>query len=134
MAEIIAPSKKETVRATLKNQRDKCREKVKGIFKFYEVPGGTMSFVYKAFKEDEIERYDLTDGQVYELPLGVAKHLNKNGWYPVHAYAMDENGTPSQKVSRKERRFGFQSLEFIDNDDLNEVGSGIVTVENISGR
>lgn len=115
---------------SLRYMRDKDREPVKGIFKFYEVPGGSMSFCYKAYKEDQIERYDLVDGQVYTLPLGVAKHLNKNGSYPVHSYAQDESGKAIQKIGQKVQRFGFQSLEFVDIDEL-APSKQIVTVENI---
>ena len=124
-------AKKETVKQNLRYQRDKDREMVKGIFKFYEVEGGGMSFVYKAYKEDPVERYDFVDGQIYTIPLGVAKHLNKNGWYPVHAHLMDENGKATMKIGQKVRRFGFNSLEFVDLDDLTPVGGPLVTVENI---
>lgn len=116
----------------LQYQRDKDREPVKGIFRFYEVPGGSVNFVYKAYKGDDVERYDLVDGQVYTIPLGVAKHLNKNGWYPVHTYAQDEYGKPLMKIGQKVRRFGFQSLEFVDVDDLSEEGKpSLVTVETV---
>lgn len=115
----------------LRYQRDKDREKVKGIFKYYEVPGGNVSFMYRAYKEDQVERYDLYDGQVYELPLGVAKHLNKNGWYPQHKFAVDENGKTIAKIGQKIRRFGFQSLEFLDIDDLATADKQIITVENV---
>lgn len=119
-----------TARPNLRYMRDKDREPVRGKFIFHEVPGGLMSFVYKAYKEDEIERFDLVDGEIYTLPLGVAKHLNKNCWYPVHAYAMDENGRPTMKIGQKVRRCSFQSLEFVDIDDLTAVGTPeIVTVE-----
>lgn len=110
-------------------QRDKDREPVKGIFRFYEVPGGSVSFNYRAYKEDEVERYDLVDGQVYTLPLGVAKHLNKNGKYPVHKYMTDETGKAVMKIGQYVRRFGFQSLEFVDIDDLQEEGGQILTAE-----
>ena len=126
----VAPVDKKP-KVNLKYQRDKDREPVKGIFKFYEVPGGSVSFIYKAYKGDQVERYDLADGQVYTIPLGVAKHLNKNGWYPVHSYATDEYGKPKMKIGQKVRRFGFQSLEFIDIEDLGEAGKSLVTVENI---
>lgn len=117
-------------RPSLKYLRDKDREKVKGIFRFYETPGGTLSFVIRIYKEDDVERYDLTDGQVYSVPLGIAKHLNKNGWYPIHAYAEDENGKTVAKIGQKVRRFGFQSLEFVDMEDLSEVGRApLITVE-----
>lgn len=116
----------------LRYMREKDREPVRGIFRFHEVPGGMMSFVYKAYKEDDIERFDLVDGNVYTIPLGVAKHLNKNCWYPIHAYAMDENGRPTMKIGEKVRRCSFQSLEFVDIDDLTPVGRPeIATVETL---
>ena len=108
--------------------RDKDREMVKGIFRFYEVPGGSMSFVIKLYKEDQTERYELWDGAIYTLPLGVAKHLNKNGWYPIHAYHQGENGAPGIHIGKKVRRFGFQSLEFVDTEDLTPVGESIIQV------
>jgi hypothetical protein len=124
-------NKKET-KAALKYQRDKDREKVRGIFRFHEVPGGQMSFVFKGYREDPVERFELIDGQVYTVPLGVAKHLNKNGWYPVHQYAVDGDGKSIMQIGQKVRRFSFQSLEFIDSEDLTPVGTGqIITVENI---
>jgi len=79
-------SKKETQAKNLKYLRDKDREMVKGIFRFHEVPGGTMGFVFRAYIEDEVERCDRVDGEVYTIPLGVARHLNKNGWYPEYEY------------------------------------------------
>lgn len=115
----------------LKYQRDKDREKVKGIFRFYECPGAQLSFPYKAYKEDQVEKFTLVDGNIYTLPLGVAKHLNKNGFYPVHEYMQDESGKVSMIVGKKVRRFGFQSLEFVDVDELSTEPSQIVTVEKI---
>ena len=111
--------------------RDKDREMVRGIFRFHEVPGGGMSFVYKGHKGDEVGRYDMIDGEVYTIPLGVAKHLNKNLWYPQHAYAMDENNKPVMKISQKVRRCSFQSLEFVDTADLTPVGRPLVEVERL---
>jgi len=117
---------------SLKYQRDKDREKVKGIFHYYEVPGGQVSFVYRAYKEDPIEKYTLVDNCTYTLPLGVAKHLNKRGWYPIHKYEMSEDGKSSMRIGQKVRRFGFQSLEFVDIGDLETEVSQIVTVEKVA--
>ena len=87
--------------------RDRDREKVKGMFKFYEVPGGTLNFVCKK-----------------------STHLNKNGWYPVHHYK-DEEGGKKIRIGEKIHRFGFQSLDFT---DMGEVApeKELVTVERIA--
>ena len=120
--------KEAIIKKDLIMKRDRDREKVKGMFKFYEVPGGELSFVYKVYPGDKVEKYTMVDGQVYEVPLGVAKHLNKNGWYPVHAYTKTENGT-AMKIGQKVHRFGFQSLDFVDVEERNPARE-ILTVEN----
>ena len=131
MVEETKSEKKKSV--NLKYQRDKDREMVKGIFRFYEVPGGTMSFVYRQYKEDEVERYDLEDGKIYSIPLGVARHLNKNCWYPVHAYKQNENGGKDMLIGQKVRRCGFQSLEFVDIDDISMTGESPI-IETVTLR
>jgi hypothetical protein len=115
----------------LKYLRDRDAEVVRGIFHFYEVPGGLLEFVYKCYKGDEPEKYALEDNKVYSLPRGVARHLNKSGWYPVHAYAQDESGRPVARVSQKVARYGFSSLEFFDSDDMIAEGKPLITVESI---
>ncbi len=132
--------KEETKKPSLKFQRDKMRELVTGIFHFYEVPGGGISFNFREFKEDKIERYDLTDGETYTIPLGVARHLNKNGWYPEYGYfaaegpanGLRQSSQPADsrimRIAKKIRRYGFQSLEFVDIDDLPTAQSQIVEV------
>lgn len=112
----------------LKYMREKDREMVKGIFRFHEVPNGTVSFSFKAYKEDPVENYTFVDGEIYSIPLGVAKHLNKNCSYPVHAFAQDAEGKNVVKVGHKVQRMSFQSLEFVDMDD-DFAPSNLVTVE-----
>lgn len=118
----------------LRYMRDKDREMVKGIFRFYEVPGGSMSFSFKKYKEDQVETFSFQDGEVYTIPLGVAKHLNKNCNYPVYEHIPGEPGVltggynpnsrggplTGMKVGRKVQRVGFQSLEFSDIEGLEE--------------
>lgn len=140
MSEIKQQTTDKTKKLNLRYQRDKDREKVRGIFHFYEVPGGMMSFVYKAYKEDEVERYDLVDGQVYTLPLGVAKHLNNDCWYPIYNYIKGEEGTQGafnhmtghvMRMTKKIHRCGFQSLEFVDVDDLSMAPTAEQTIVNV---
>lgn len=100
-----------------KYMRDKDREIVKGMFRFFEVPGGLLKFSYKKYREDQVEDYALQDGMVYNIPLGVAKHLNTFGKYPVHAHRQDEAGNSSQYVGKTISRFAFHSMDFIDYDE-----------------
>lgn len=114
---------------TMKMQRDIDREIVRGIFTFHEVPGGQMSFSYKYYKGDEVQTYTMVDGETYSIPRGVAKHLNKNCWYPLHHFAVDKDGKPIARIGQKVRRCSFNSLEFMDNDDLGHSTKSVVTVE-----
>lgn len=140
----MAVVKKEvSPKQNLKYQRDKAREIVKGMFKFYEVPGGSLSFSFREFKEDKTERYDMVDGEIYSIPLGVARHLNKRGSYPVYNFVPGDNSIQTgaavqgfannnvQKITQQVRRFAFQSLEFVDVDDMPHAVSSIVTVESM---
>ncbi len=125
-------AKKEAPKPNIQYMRERDRQPVRGKFIFHELPGGNMKFAYKAYKGDDVEVYDLLDGEVYSIPLGVARHLNNNCWYPIHSHTVDENGRPAQRIGQKVRRCSFQSLEFVDFDDLpTNPAQEIVTVENI---
>lgn len=126
MTNVTPANQEKKAKPNYKYLRDKDREMVKGIFHFYEVPGGEMSFSYKCWKEDPVERYNLTDGQVYTLPLGVAKHLNKNCWYPEYEFIRGEDVRSTMKIGKKVRRCSFQSLEFVDIDDLTPAGAPMI--------
>lgn len=136
--EVVKPAKltKEELKKKIERQREIDSKMVKGVFRFYEMPGGTLPFVYKAHKGQEVEKYELTDGQVYEIPLGVAKHLNNNGWYPEHEYIKGEGMiagygvSGGMRIARKKHRFGFSGLDFVDADEFQQ-NKQIVTVTGI---
>jgi hypothetical protein len=98
--------------------RNKDRELVRGIFRFFEVPGGNLSFSFRKYREDDIENYSLNDGEIYTLPRGVAHHLSNNCWYPEHAYKNDENSRNVSQVTKKKRRCSFEPLDFMDSESL----------------
>ena len=112
---------------------------VKGIFNFFECPGGSTKIVVRKYPGIQAFEKTMYDGGQYEIPLYVARHLNGidatataiNGKinscaYPVHGFFMNskddtlkpsmlgEGGAPVPVVGvqRWTRRFGFQSLEF----------------------
>jgi len=105
-------------RVDLRYIRDRDRELVKGVFKNFEEPGGTFKFNIRLYKGDPVTKYELTDGHIYSLPLGVARHLKKNCWYPVHARRQDKDGNFSQYIGQKVHRCSFQILDTIDLEEL----------------
>ena len=84
-------------------------EIVSGTFHYTQVPGGTLSFYYIKYKGDPIKQYNFVDGQHYDIPRGVANHLNDNCGVPVHQYIQDEKGTPIARLSTPYKRFMFSS-------------------------
>ncbi len=129
------PDKK--VKLNLKYMRDRDRESVTGVFRYYEVPNGVMEFVYREYKEDPVEKFRMFDGEIYTVPRGVMRHLNKNGWYPEYEHYNTERGLQmignhgpmvaginpdmphiGMRVGKKIKRFAFESMEFLEMDDV----------------
>lgn len=124
----IEQKTRDEIQKKLKIEREKDRQMVKGVFKYYEVPNGVMEFSFKKYAGDPVEKFTMYDGQVYTIPLGVAKHLNSR-FYPIHHYIKDEKGNNVQSIGQKIYRMAFQSLEFMDVEGLGEAVSRIVSVE-----
>ena len=101
----------------LRKEWEKDRQLVRGIFRNHECPGGMLSFPFYKYKWDELKVYELKDGEVYEIPRAVAKHLNTNCSYPTYNYKNNVHGLPEVTVAERVRRTSFQSLEFMDMDD-----------------
>lgn len=129
---------------SLTYQRDQDAQIVRGIFHYYEVPGGCMELVYRKYKGQQIERYELMDGEMCEIPLGLAKHLNTNCWYPVYEYSQidpamakgvpisNRSSKPMQmRISKKVKRCGFQSLDFTEYENMDHRPSQLVGIETV---
>lgn len=133
--EILTASVAETPSAPIKTNfqylRDKDAEPVRGKFIFHEVPGGVMECSTRFHKGDPIRNDKFRDGEIYTIPLGVAKHLNKNCWYPEYEFFKDESTQNLQRIGKKKRRCSFQSLEFVDIEELTPNTSSILTVERV---
>lgn len=139
-AELKVTEKRELSKKDLKYMRDKDRELVTGVFRFFECPNMPMRFVFRKYKEDPVETYEMYDGEVYTIPLSVAKHLNQNGWYPINEYILNKAEQPNKDVrapkgnyrmARKVRRFGFQSMDFMDAVEYDSAEKKIIPVTNI---
>lgn len=109
----IEPLKKEYTNDKIEKLRKEGNKKVKGVFKCFEPRGGSVTFTFKAFPNDPIRPYTFVDGETYEIPLAVAKHLNNNCAYPVHSRILDSAGNPKVDTEgKKVSRFSFQSTDF----------------------
>lgn len=104
----------------LEEKRKADRKMVRGIFRFHEVPNGQMEFVFKKYPGDPVEKFSMKDGEVYEVPLGVAKHLNTNCWYPVYGCTESAQANVASNalmsIKEKIRRCSFQSLDFLESE------------------
>ena len=131
MAQPIKTTETKPTNANYEFQRKQDQTPVRGKFIYHEVPGGRMDFPYRKFKGEDIVTYHMVDGEILTVPLGVAKHLNANCWYPAYDFKSDEAGRPTCKVSSKVRRCSFQSLEFIDVEGVAPIGSAISGIEQL---
>jgi hypothetical protein len=103
---------------------------VRGRFTWNECPGGTLTFPFHKYPGDQIETYNLKDGEVTEIPYMVAKHLAKDVFYAVHHNEVDKDGKSSIRIGKKIHRTGFSTLDFEDDNDF--IPSRIVTVEKVN--
>jgi len=114
----------------IERRRARDSEKVVGVFKNLETPGGSVRFAYKRYHGDNFEVYELFDGETYELTRGVARHLNNNCFYMEYKHHSGQNGETGMRsayndgrlrgesiqVARKVHRFSFHSLDYMEDD------------------
>jgi hypothetical protein len=99
-------SVKEDAAKKLKKFVEEERQLVKGRFRCFESPGSRQRIMHKKYKELQMFDKWMIDGEVYEVPLYVARYLNgvdvtagaidgKIGScsYPVHGFKWDQVST-----------------------------------------
>ncbi len=101
---------------------EKCKDEdsriVKGIFKNLECKGGDVEFVYHKYKGEPTRIYHLIDGHEYELPFGVAKHLNNDCKYTRKAHDPNllqktASGDWKPIAGKPDERYQFVSTDFM---------------------
>ena len=105
-------SEKEIGKQRWKDLEVEEKRMVKGKFILHECPNGEQGFTFRKYKNEPLKNYTFKDGETYEIPLSVARHLNNNVAYPSYKYKNDEAGRPVTSVSEMIRRTSFQSLDF----------------------
>lgn len=139
IVEIKKPLETKKPKASHRFQREKDSRMVKGRFIYTELPGGVLQFNYLVHKGDKPKKYNMIDGQIYTVPLAVARHLNKNVAYPEYTYAEGGDMIDSShleegkmmRIKRMVRRCSFEPLDFIADEELQGVQSDIIHVETV---
>lgn len=105
---------KEASKAKLQEFMKEETRTVRGIFQCFETPGSSTTIVVKKYPGQTFVK-NMTDGQEYEIPLYVARHLNGHDHtagalgdaskrntnigtcsYPVHGYVLEnKNASPN---------------------------------------
>lgn len=85
---------------------------VKGVFKNIECPGGDVTFSIRLYRGDPIRTYNFVDGTEYEIPLGVARHINRQCRYKKHKWLVDKDGNKMIGADKPFERYSFVSNDF----------------------
>ena len=141
----VQPSKttKENLHKKLAEDSEYDHELLTGKFLYLEHKGGTFSFMFKTYIEDDYKKYILKDGETYTLPRMVVAHLKNNVHYRRYielkgfpgvdgVFAAVNDGTlkTDQKMLEvsKDPRCDFIPLDFHENNRMNSERSNIVEI------
>lgn len=120
----------------IQKMKERDSELIVGIFENRECPGQAVNFNIKLYPGEDFVSYRLEDGQRYQIPRGVARHLNNNCFYTEYKHLQGDSpidgGHPVQmalpvndgrrpnaeryQARRKIHRYAFRSLEYLDED------------------
>src|SRR5580693_10666881 len=100
-------------KALMEKMRKEGEKMVKGKFEFVDAQGGWIDFSYRFFPGEPIRSVKLIHGEICDLPMILAKHLNnvfkKERKIPVN---LDIGGCSIVKTSRTK----FTPMDFLTED------------------
>lgn len=133
---------RDDVKRLMNSWRDRDAELVTGIFKNNEAPGQSTTFRFKAYPGDDYKEWFFEDGEKYQIPRGIARHLNtacytkeykhlpnETGQFGIRAAVKDGSPARNEQLmsERKVYRYSFLSLEF-EPDELDMQPSKLIQV------
>lgn len=107
------PEEKKKASEMIETARKIDAKLVKGKFKNLESPGGDLMFAYHYYKGEPTRVYHMLDGQEYEIPVGVAKHINRQCKYKKSKHLIDKDGNRMITADKPIERYQFVSTEFM---------------------
>lgn len=114
MTQVVAEEKK-VRRELFEKKMQEDQKLVRGKFQCLEVPNGCVKFSFRKWPCEQIQTYEMQDGHEYTIPLGLARHLANNCWYPIHEYAVDKSGKRLPIIGTKVKRVNFIPMDFMEN-------------------
>lgn len=109
----VTKSAKDLLREKIRKDWEEESRIVKGVYRCHEPRGGEVTFSFRKYEWDPVVKYTFRDGETYEIPLAVARHLNNDCNYVQHTNVLDEHGRPTKNVNgKKVSRMNFESLDF----------------------
>ena len=111
--EKLLPEAKKKASDLIEAARKEDEKMVKGIFKNIESPGGDLTFAYRSYKQEPIRVYEFIDGESYTIPLGVARHINRQCKYSKSAHLVDKEGRPMIGSGKPTQRYEFVSTDYM---------------------
>jgi len=113
----LSTEEKKKASELIEKHRKEDNKLVKGVFKNVEAPGGDVSFAYRMYKGDPARVYHFVDGETYEIPIGVAKHINRTCKYSrkkyPHILTKDLGGNWSPIADKPVERYQFISNDYM---------------------
>jgi hypothetical protein len=111
-------SQKTEVAEKLKKLRKEGEKMIKGMFEFVDAQGGWLDFSYRFFPGDPIRTVKINHGEVVDIPMILAKHLN-NVYKKVRC--LPDNADKGRGAITKISRTRFTPMDML-TEDLIRVG------------
>ena len=77
---------------------------VKGMFEFSDAQGGWLDFSYRFYPGEPIRTVKINHGEIVDIPLDLAKHLN-NVYKKVRTVRENADGGQDQVIKTSRTRF-----------------------------
>ena len=91
----VSKSIKEIAKQRMEEFRAEETKTVRGIFKCFETPGASVKIIVKKYPGTQPFEKQMVDGETYDVPLYVARHLNG---IDVTAGALSDLPVKNQKI------------------------------------
>ena len=106
---VLTSVQKQQAAEKIKKLQKEGEKLVKGMFEFTDAQGGWLDFSYRFYPGEPIRTVKITHGEIVDIPLDLAKHLN-NIYKKVRQ--IRENADGGKDVVQRTSRTRFIPMDF----------------------